>query len=250
MSTTLKFQTVKTAGRSLLCLVALCIAGGEVSASRLAFTAIRPAISLYNRFTSTCCPNAGSQLKVSRRVAPAWDRHMQTRRRGAMGSTEHSRVPNQDPAHPTEQGDDKQSRASAEDSRGSGKEDEDVSDGRGDGRGKKRKAENVKVHHTTVALIPPDEAWPPIQQLRTQLRDKGLYRWPPHMNLLYPFVPEREFAEVVPKLQEALRGMRTRSPDLAETKNERLDSMSHCRTQCCPCKAVVHPGPVCVPALS
>jgi 2'-5' RNA ligase len=46
-----------------------------------------------------------------------------------------------------------------------------------------------KVHHSSVALIPPDWCWGPIQVARLDLRDKGLYRWPPHINLLYPFAP-------------------------------------------------------------
>lgn len=46
-----------------------------------------------------------------------------------------------------------------------------------------------KVHHSSVALIPPDWCWGPIQAARLDLRDKGLYRWPPHINLLYPFAP-------------------------------------------------------------
>ena len=46
----------------------------------------------------------------------------------------------------------------------------------------------AKQHSSTVALVPPEEVWPQVQAARTALRDKGLYRWPPHMNLLYPFV--------------------------------------------------------------
>lgn len=49
------------------------------------------------------------------------------------------------------------------------------------------------MHHTTVALIPPDEAWAPIQSARALVRDRGLWRWPPHANLLYPFVAPRNF---------------------------------------------------------
>jgi Zn/Cd-binding protein ZinT len=32
--------------------------------------------------------------------------------------------------------------------------------------------------------------------LRYQLKDKGLYHWPPHINLLYPFVVEAQIPEV------------------------------------------------------
>jgi len=60
-----------------------------------------------------------------------------------------------------------------------------------------------KLHTSTVALVPPEEAWSPIQQARECLRDKGLYRWPPHINLLYPFVPEGQFAAAADALAPA-----------------------------------------------
>jgi len=44
----------------------------------------------------------------------------------------------------------------------------------------------------TICMIPPPEhakdAWDALTKARIQLRDPGLYRWPPHANLLYPFV--------------------------------------------------------------
>jgi len=60
-----------------------------------------------------------------------------------------------------------------------------------------------KLHTSTLALVPPEEAWPPIQDVRERLRDKGLYRWPPHINLLYPFVPEDDFAAAADALAPA-----------------------------------------------
>ena len=45
-----------------------------------------------------------------------------------------------------------------------------------------------KFHHYTVCMVPPEDCWDPITRVRTQLRDPGLYRWPPHVNLLYPFL--------------------------------------------------------------
>jgi 2'-5' RNA ligase len=50
-------------------------------------------------------------------------------------------------------------------------------------------------HHWTVCVVPPPsstssskEVWEAITEARTRLKDPGLYRWPPHVNLLYPFV--------------------------------------------------------------
>ena len=59
------------------------------------------------------------------------------------------------------------------------------------------------VHTSTVALVPPEEVWPPLQAARTELRDKGLFRWPPHINLLYPFVPPAHYAAAVEALSAA-----------------------------------------------
>ena len=68
--------------------------------------------------------------------------------------------------------------------------------------------DKIKVYETTVAIIPPDEYWGAIQALRLQLRDSGLYRWPPHINLLYPFVPVKFFPEACSRLIDALREQR------------------------------------------
>ena len=64
-------------------------------------------------------------------------------------------------------------------------------------------------HTSTVALVPPEEAWPPLQATRAALRDGGLYRWPPHVNLLYPFLPPRHFEEAVRALAPALAAAAT-----------------------------------------
>lgn len=48
-----------------------------------------------------------------------------------------------------------------------------------------------KLYNWTVCMVPPESAtdvWDTLTRARTQLRDPGLYRWPPHANLLYPFV--------------------------------------------------------------
>lgn len=42
-------------------------------------------------------------------------------------------------------------------------------------------------HDTALCLIPPTTAWPAINRVRA-LYDKAYGRWPPHINLIYPFV--------------------------------------------------------------
>ena len=65
-----------------------------------------------------------------------------------------------------------------------------------------------KVHTSTVALVPPEVCWPPVQAVRLELRDKGLYRWPPHVNLLYPFVPEEEFKAAAQEMSATLANVK------------------------------------------
>ena len=53
----------------------------------------------------------------------------------------------------------------------------------------------MKVHHVTVCMVPPPEAefvWKTVMDMRQQLKDPGFYRWPPHANLLYPFLEIKE----------------------------------------------------------
>ena len=70
-----------------------------------------------------------------------------------------------------------------------------------------RLASSSKQHSSTVALVPPETAWAPIQKVREELHDKGLYRWPPHINLLYPFLPFEDFAAATLLLAPALSSL-------------------------------------------
>jgi len=62
-----------------------------------------------------------------------------------------------------------------------------------------------KTHTSALAWIPPPESpiYEAIQTIR-QKYDRLIHRWPPHVNILYPFVPVDEFEEAAKRLALAL----------------------------------------------
>jgi poly(A) polymerase len=61
-----------------------------------------------------------------------------------------------------------------------------------------------KVHTTALCFqLENGELFDAVQNLRYQY-DKQINRWPPHINLLYPFVPRSHFSEAAEKIQLAL----------------------------------------------
>eukprot|EP00439_Symbiodinium_sp_Y106_P022281 s663_g2.t1 len=63
----------------------------------------------------------------------------------------------------------------------------------------------VKSVKSALVVMPPVQIWDPIQQIRRG-RDKGFFRWMPHINMLYPFLEDSggEFAAAVARAREAL----------------------------------------------
>ncbi len=47
-------------------------------------------------------------------------------------------------------------------------------------------------YKTALVLIPTEEIWTPIQQIRN-IHDKKVRRWMPHITLIYPFIEKEKF---------------------------------------------------------
>jgi 2'-5' RNA ligase superfamily len=65
-----------------------------------------------------------------------------------------------------------------------------------------------KAHTSALCLIPPFDCVEQIQRIRC-FRDKSFVRWPPHINLLYPFWQDAEgsFEQAAQRATQALAGM-------------------------------------------
>jgi poly(A) polymerase len=57
-------------------------------------------------------------------------------------------------------------------------------------------------HRSAVALLPPAALWGPVQQVRARF-DPRFERWPPHVTLVFGFVPPEHLPRHLPTLQRA-----------------------------------------------
>ncbi len=71
------------------------------------------------------------------------------------------------------------------------------------------------VYESILAIIPPDELFPQIQAIRQQ-HDSGFVRIVPHITLLYGFVPDRYFEEVVDLIAPILANIEPFTVTLAD----------------------------------
>ncbi len=64
----------------------------------------------------------------------------------------------------------------------------------------------MKTFHTALVVVPPEEAWEPIQRIRGRF-DRHFRRWMPHLTLLYPFCPRAEFDDAEVLVRRACAGI-------------------------------------------
>jgi 2'-5' RNA ligase len=72
----------------------------------------------------------------------------------------------------------------------------------------------AKTYQSALAVVPPEAVWEPIQVIRRR-HDRQVHRWPPHINLLYPFLPRLDFSSAASRLIVACSAGRPFSVTLA-----------------------------------
>ncbi|KAF2092392.1 hypothetical protein NA57DRAFT_23404, partial [Rhizodiscina lignyota] len=60
-------------------------------------------------------------------------------------------------------------------------------------------------YKSALVLLPPASLHPPIEDLRRK-HDRNFHRWPPHINLIYPFLnqPSTSPETITPRIRDAL----------------------------------------------
>jgi len=61
-----------------------------------------------------------------------------------------------------------------------------------------------KDYTSAVVIIPPEEKWESIQEIR-KTYDRNIHRWMPHITLFYPFMPKTEYVALEKAFSEKCR---------------------------------------------
>ena len=64
-----------------------------------------------------------------------------------------------------------------------------------------------KVYTSAVVIIPPLEKWTSIQEIR-KIYDRNIHRWMPHITLIYPFRPEKEYLNLKKAFSEKCKNIK------------------------------------------
>jgi RNA 2',3'-cyclic 3'-phosphodiesterase len=83
-----------------------------------------------------------------------------------------------------------------------------------------------KVYTSAVVIIPPEDEWILIQQIR-KLYDWQINRWMPHITLLYPFRPEHLFNKILGNFKNTCKNITSFNITLKEIKSFTHGKSSH-----------------------
>jgi len=102
-------------------------------------------------------------------------------------------------------------------------------------------ADTEKVITSALVMVPPPGQWPQLQAFRA-MHDKSFLRWPPHLNLLYPFIPQHKLLplKVVERITNAVHAALSGDTLLGSVvKLEQIDIFDHAHS----CTLVLKPVP-------
>ncbi len=71
------------------------------------------------------------------------------------------------------------------------------------------------VDNSACCIVPPKHLWHQIDTIRSQ-HDKSHGRWPPHLNLFFPFVPSNQFELVTQELTRRLSSVEPFTVELSQ----------------------------------
>ncbi|KAL8381246.1 hypothetical protein RB595_005498 [Gaeumannomyces hyphopodioides] len=71
---------------------------------------------------------------------------------------------------------------------------------------------STSSHDTALCIVPPRDLWPSVDRLRA-LYDKAYKKWPPHLNLVYPFVRVESLERAAGEIGAGLGSWRRRTED-------------------------------------